>query len=164
MKKLLFLLMLLMVVPSVGNAQRLQWEKGYFLDEFEDPMPEYPFYSLMLPMSNSDNYLRMRVSVAYGIEFILPYSSFGIYHELKIKKANGSVIVVPTSSDDEQVYQVDLSSFWDVVDLLAKGNITLSFIGYHDFTDTYAHTYTVKIKQQTQTITQILNKLGIRRY
>ena len=157
MKKVLLVLMMLMVIPSVGNAQRLKWEKGYLVDEFNDPDPNMPFYALTLPGDGAD--LRLRVSRFGGIEFIHDY--YPCYYDLKFKLANGKIVEIPVTSVSEYVTQVDESYVWTVVDIMARGNYTISLTAYSVANDSEWIKYVARVKQQTQSIKQILNKLGV---
>ena len=149
--------MLLMVIPSVGTAQRLKWEKGYFVDEFNDPNPNMPFYTLTLPGDYVD--LTLRVSRVGGIEFL--HDHYPCYYELKFKLANGKVLDVPVTAVSNNVTQVDESYVWTVVDIMAKGNYTISLTAKSVATDEEWMRYVVRVKQQTQSIKQILQKLGV---
>lgn len=164
MKKVLFVLMLLMVIPSVGNAQRLKWEKGYYVDEFNDPDPNQPYYSLVLNEADGTGGFGFRVSRVYGLEFSFYSIIWGATsYQFKIK-TNDRVVNIPIIEMEHGTrYQIDPDYFWTVVDIMAKGNYSISFVGYDDYHEEYAGSTVVRVKQQTATIRQILTKLGISR-
>ena len=164
MKKILFTLMLLMVIPSIGHAQRLQWTKGYYQDEFNEDILDAPYYVLDLPAKASGcygKYLGIMVSAYEGIKFLDYDKVAGSYHYVKIKAANGTVYDIPWSYNGG--YVVDPSYLKLVINILKQGNCSISISGYNGIYEDdlqFDSSISVKVVSQTKSITTVLQRLG----
>lgn len=165
MKKVLFILMLLMVIPSISHAQKLQWTKGYYQDEFNEDIQDAPYYLLNLPAKASGcygKYLGIMVSAYEGIKFLDYDKVLGSYHYIKIKAADGTVYDIPWSFNGG--YVVDRSYLNLVIDILKQGNFSISISGYNGVYEDdlqFDSSISAKVVSQTKSITTILKRLGV---
>ena len=142
MKKIIVLLLFVIAVLQTGSAQQLEktnWTIGYFLDDFDEKLPQYPFYWLTLDATGKGTETdRISIRISHrGFELVLfpmltldRLTGRNSVSKIKMKLSDGTDFDVPFHYNDENIMQADDEAFEDLVNFFNQGNFTIAIIGY----------------------------------
>lgn len=160
MRKVLLSLLTLMFFCLQIAAQGVgKWEKDYFQDEFGDKLMDQPYYKIDLDAVGKGtfgNWIRIRVSNVYGIEF---HGRLTQMMGIRIKTSDGKIHDIPYEVTVNQTYQVEAQYIQKVLDILSKGNFSIALIGGGTNADGNIHeTLTAKVYNETKGIEKYFPK------